>query len=91
MLDIIVFESIITVILIICGLCFWKCFDVPEKTFSAILLILMLVLITKNSVDYFADPHCGERPTMEDVLNGDATIVNDTTIRQNVYWNDELK
>ena len=91
MLDIIVFESIITVLLVVCGLCFWKCFDIPEKTFSAFLLILMLVLITKNSVDYFTDPHRGERPTIEDVYNGDATVVSDTTIRHSVYWNEELK
>ena len=91
MLDIILFESIISVILIVLAISFWKCMDVPEKTFGIFLILLMLILVTKNSIDCFVDPHRGERPTMEDVLNGDATIVSDTTIKQSVYWNEELK
>ena len=91
MLDIILFESIISVILIVLAISFWKYFDVPEKTFGIFLILLMLFLVAKNSIDCFVDPHRGERPTMEDVLNGDATIKKDTTIRESVYWNDELK
>lgn len=91
MLDIILFESIISVILIVLAISFWKCMDVPEKTFGVFLILLMLFLVAKNSIDCFVDPHRGERPTMEDVLNGDATIVSDTTIKQSVYWNEELK
>jgi hypothetical protein len=91
MLDIILFESIISVILIVLAISFWKCMDVPEKTFGIFLILLMLILVAKNSIDCFVDPHRGERPTMEDVLNGDTTIVSDTTIKQSVYWNEELK
>lgn len=90
MLDIIILESISTVMLIVLTISFWKCIDVPEKIFGIFLILLMLILVAKNSVDYIADPHHNERPTLEDVHNGTAIIKNDTIIKKSVYWNDEL-
>lgn len=91
MLEVILIESIISVILIALVISLWEYLDASEKTCGIFFVLLMLILVAKSSIDCFVDPHHGERPTMEDVLNGDATIKKDTTIRESVYWNDELK
>lgn len=90
MLDVIIFESLITILVIIFTISFWKSIDIPEKTFACLIILCLFALITLNSIKY-SDPHLGKQPTIEDVVNGKATVVSDTIIHKTVHWNDELK
>ena len=91
MIEIIILESLATLLFCTFTICFWTYFGVPEKIFCTLVIILMCVLVTKNTVSYVTDPLHDKQPTLEDVHNGNTTVVSDTTIRQSVYWNEELK